>query len=397
MQGIQQQTIETIKVVISDGFHTEHTKPIEKEKQILHKKFDYAIGIGNHEADFDKKFLEHIGKEFTFHCASEPLDFRFLLPAVDGFEQKYIYVPPQTELFTTNEITLEPLGSSEINDPENEMLGEGLFYMKKKFKPMEQPLVTAKRHYLFFIDISGSMDHRISQSSILTNYYKNCNFNIQTTMNDWMKIPLYFSKELTFLKKNTIPLHKADGEDTLDTMIRIVSNMRHLKKLKSRIKLDFLIEYEKESVSIDDAFFQKFFQKNYHALLSNAEKNYIKLSQSLPVVSLHFQQPTNDTTAFSKQCVICYEKDKSELFSCLHFVCCYQCCLETIQHKYPPECPICRKPISWIGPCRRRTEKCIRCKLHPPSIYSYPSGEITHCKNCVSNTGCTIEIPFFFT
>lgn len=389
---------ETVKIIISDGFHTEYSKPIEGVKSFLHKKFDYAIGLGNHETDFDRVFLEFVGKQFNFHCVTEPFDFGFLQETNDDFQQEYIYLPPKSKFFSTKEIFTEPIEQFRIEHHENSgiSLDTGLFYETKRYEKMT-PKVEKKKHFLFFIDISGSMDNRILQSSILTNYYKNCNFFIQTTSESWSRIPLYFTQELIFVKDEPIPYNKVAEEDALDTMIRIVTKMEELKEMKSCEKVKYLLEYEKDVSSLENVAFQKYFQKNYYALLTNAEKYYLKLTNSFPVLSANICEPIENSHSFSRHCVICYENEKTELFSCLHFVCCYKCCLETIENKFLPECPICRETISWIGSCKRRLSKCIKCLQNIPSVYSYPSGEILYCRDCIPQSGESIHIPFFFT
>lgn len=383
---------ETVKIIISDGFHTEYSKPIEEIRDFLVKKFDYAIGLGNHDTDFDKIFLESIAENFNFHCVTQPFNFEFLRDA----SPEYIHLPPNSKILTSEEIYMEALQEKPKELESYSIENKGIYYENRKYQ-VEETNVPLKKHFLFFIDISGSMDNRILQSSIVTNYYRNCNFLIQSTGDMWRRIPIYFSQDITIITSDAIDFEKQEQENDTDTMIRIVTKLKDLKEDVTKKKIDYLVKYEEEVQKLGNVKFQKYFQKQYYSMLSNAEKIYLRLSKTFPNISTKVCEPIENIQSFSRHCIICYENDRTELFSCLHFVCCYRCCLETIGNKLIAECPICREPISWIGSCNYRANKCVHCSKNVPSVYSYPSGEITLCRTCFQDSEDTVQIPFFFT
>lgn len=385
-------SMETIKIIISDGFHTEYSKPIDDVKQFLFKKFDYAIGLGNHESDFDKIFLESIGKQFYFHCVTEPFDFGFLRNSLP----EYIELPPSSKVLTCTDLCTQKNDNPGLLSKPFIVEHKGIYHEKRRYV-VEESKVEHTKHYIFFIDISGSMDNRILQSSIVTNYYKNCNYRIETTRDEWTKIPIYNTQELIIVTSNHVSLDKKDNEDQSDVMIRIVTKLDELKEEKTRKKIDYIMKYEAEVDTLGHVNFKKYFHKQYYSILSNAERTYLKLSNSFPVVSTKVCEPIENMESFSPQCVICYENEKTELFNCLHFVSCYRCCLKLIGNKLTVECPICREEVSWIGTSKKRTDTCEECQKIRPSVFSYPSGEIILCQNCLTYSEDTIQIPFFFT
>lgn len=398
----QQKDVDSIKIIISDGFHTEHSKPIENIQHNLYKKFDYAIGLGNHDYDFDKKFLEYIGKLYHFHCVSDNFEFDFL---DDSSNQKYIYIPPDSRIFTMEKFHLKNIEENEIvyTNLEQNIIDSGLYFNTFQYE-YNPPKIQKKKHFIFFIDISGSMDNRILQSSILSDYYKNCNFFLQQTPSMWQKIPIYATKSITLLKDTNIPFLTQEQETAFDCMIRIIFHLTNMNSYPSFKKIKQMKEYEHEVLQLDNTKFKKYFQKQYHQILTDAEKKYIRLSNTFPTISVNIHEPTSTIENCSNNCIICYENKKTQLFSCLHFVCCHDCSIELMESKIIPECPLCRKAILWIGTCHYQTTKCIHCHENGTSIFSYPSGHVTTCHACCkklttfknASTG-EINIPFFST
>ena len=395
----EQENVDCVKIIISDGFHTEHSKPIENVKHNLYKKFDYAIGLGNHDSDFDKKFLEYIGNLYHFHCVSDNFEFDFL---DDSSHKEYIYIPPNSHIFTTEEFHLKNIHNDELllNNIEPHIIESGLYYNTFQYK-YNSPKTQQKKHFLFFIDISGSMDNRILQSSILSDYYKNCQFFLQQTPNVWKKIPIYTTKSITLLQTTDIPFQTEQEETSNDVMIRILFHLRKIKSYSSLQKMKQMKDYEQEVSKLNNVKFKKYFQKQYHQMLSKAEKKYAQLSYTLPTISVEINEPTNNIHECSDKCIICYENKKNQLFSCLHYVCCHDCCIELMDSKIIPECPLCRKIILWIGSCYYQTTRCIHCHENLSSVFSYPTGNVTSCYSCYKklksseNTSNEILIPFF--
>ena len=395
----ESEGLDCVKIIISDGFHTEHSKPIENIKHNLYKKFDYAIGLGNHDYDFDKKFLEYIGKLYHFHCVSDNFEFDFL---DDSSDKKHIFIPPNSDIFTTEEFNLINVNDNDLitNNIEEYKIDSGIYYNTFQFEYKSSKRQN-KKHFMFFIDISGSMDNRILQSSILSDYYKNCQFFLQQTPNIWKKVPIYTTKSITFLKKTDIPFQTNKQETVFDNMIRIMFHLREIKSYSSLQKMKQMKDYAEEVSKLDNTKFKKYFQKQYNQILSKAEKKYAELSNKLPIIPSKINETMNNLQECSDKCIICYENKKSQLFGCLHYTCCYDCCIELLDSKIIPECPLCRESISWIGSCYYQTTKCIHCHENQCSVFSYPVGNITSCYTCSkklnssNNKSSEILIPFF--
>ena len=356
-----------ISVIISDGYHT-----IDNERGItpsdissqLSKKFDYSIGLGN---DYDKNLLMDISNEF--HDNQTETMLQFLNIHLNKNENDFIILEPNTFFVCFQEY--------QMIDYENEC--------KNKYEPVEvghnqetfeinnTAMLTEneKKHFLFIIDISGSMDDTF-HSRIMENFYNDVHIYYGHTENKCKKIKFYDSKSKILIEKNTVKQPYTDNDIIFNTCLEIYD----IEKNPS-LKMQRLYSlYQKD---ISNIILKKFIRKKYNQLLSVEEKKMVVLLHN------EINSKSNNKEIYHEYdpiCSICYQNQKEILLSCFHIVSCKECTLKIINRVHPT-CPICRKEIEWLR-FIKMNDKCIKCLSNIPNVYFEPCSHILYCSDCFS-------------
>jgi hypothetical protein len=384
---------ETTSILISDGYHTmDNFRSVDYVKEKFYKKFDYSIGIGN---EFDSNLLEHIAN--TFSTQNDNNLFKFLFPYKDFV---YIHIPKDTFFVTNKKFNIL---SMDDNDPlieETDILKEerSEFVIKKTFHNLEKEkdksknLKPNKHHYLFIIDISGSMDDSI-YSCLLHDeqefdfFYGNFHTNNQFIKVNDPHVEIYFEAKKTELS----------WDSTMNEMNEIVFTCKKLSNIESHTQVDKLrLLYKLNDHQYMIESLNKFVRAKYNSLLNPAEKRMnLLLHENLTINYMNTKKKIKSIsdTPIENRCSICLSNPKNILFSCMHVACCFDCVLKLLEPYDIPSCPICRSTIDWIRYIynydTNNNPSCNKCKINLGDVFQNPCGHILYCSDCCdSNENC---------
>lgn len=366
IDGLEKLNInDYISVLISDGYHTrDNDRNISHQDVIsqLSKKFDYSIGLGN---DYDRNLLIELSKEL-YENQSETM-LQFLNEHLKKKENNYIIVEPNTFFVSFQEFQM-----SEVDDDDDRTCKSiEVGYDQETFEVENHITVDEKekKHFLFIIDISGSMDDSF-HSRIMENFYNDVHIFYGHTNNTKKKIKFYESKSKILIQKKTVENQYTDNDIVFNTCLEIYN----IEKDPS-MKMERLYSlYHKD---ISNTILKKFIRKKYNQLLTSEEKKMVVLLHN----EMNSRINNNETyKELNSVCSICYNNPKEILYSCLHCVCCKECTLKII-NKVNPTCPICRKDIEWLR-IIKMGKKCIKCSKNVPTIFQEPCCHLLYCSDC---------------
>lgn len=369
IEGLEKLNIKDyISVLVSDGYHT-----VDNERGItpedihlqLHKKFNYSIGLGN---DYDRTLLSNISKEL-YENQSETM-FQFLNGYLKKKENNSIILEPNTFFVSFQEFYIvDNHQDEETTLKKYNLIEKG--QNQETYEIKENTMITEKekKHFLFIIDISGSMDDTF-HSRIMENFYNDVHIYYGNTEKTRKKIKFYDSQSKILVEKKNDENQSSENDIIFD----ICQEIYNIEKDPS-LKMERL--YSLYHKNISNTILKKFIRKKYNELLSTEEKKMVVLLHNEINSKINHKEIYQE---YEPICSICYQNPKEILFSCFHTVSCKDCSLKII-NRIHPTCPICRKEIEWLRIIKMK-EKCIHCSENIPTIYQEPCSHILYCSEC---------------
>ena len=173
----------TLSFITSDGQQTTIVSPDSSiEEDDLTNFFDYSVGIGNQETDFDKPFLIKISKNFVFGKSSEIINKSIynILENIRATSKKidelHVYIPPHIKVSSLCDKTIINVDADimmeemqNIVEVEPKEIVDFVWIQDENnytfaFKVnMNEDEINKKKyvHLIFVIDISSSMDESL--------------------------------------------------------------------------------------------------------------------------------------------------------------------------------------------------------------------------------------------
>lgn len=390
-------------IILSDGFHTadesnNSTLSLNEIKDYLKNKFTYSIGLGN---DFDSNLLDHISISKKNNL-EEGRIFDFLFN--DNNRNPFYYkIKPKSFFITDNLVTIVDKKNNFdtkniINIDDNidsnysiEYKEKAEYYRININKGAKAKAKTKPKHYLFAIDISGSMDDLFSRttkkssSQIHYFYTKKC-INIALENNSSI---FYISKSNFQPDQKTIEEWiEQDFSEYSDELfytcvcLYFVINLPH-----NRIQL--LHKLLKKSFK--DDFIKNFVEGQYDDILTIGEKRMnaflnTKINDIFEIVSPPSPEVFEKDNIMN--CCICYSKKKRIIFNCGHFCICFKCSVRLLEESNNnlniSTCPICRETVKYIRKVTFPDKiQCIRCKINLANVYQESCTHALYCSTCV--------------
>ena len=364
--------LDTISIIISDGYHTIDNDTgisLDNIMKKLKKYFHYSIGLGN---DYDKNLLENISKEF-YSNQTETM-FYFLDKYFKKKKDNYIIMEPDTFFLSFQEFKMKDIQTDEILYGDTTLLEEGNYQKTYKINSSYYDTTINKRHFLFVIDISGSMDDTF-HSRIMETFYNDVNIHYNHSGNSKKMIEFYdINSKIMIEKKQTKSEYLSKNDEILD----ICKNVYEIEK-NNDIKWEKL--YQLYNRDIENQILKKFIRKKYNSLLTNDEKKLIVLLHN----DIKINKIINDTVHLNDNiCILCYENQRNILLSCFHVSSCLDCTLKIMNslQTINPQCPVCRNIIEWARFIKIENKKCTECSKNIACVYQEPCGHILYCNNC---------------
>jgi hypothetical protein len=367
--------LKQVSVVISDGHHTvddETNISLDTIESILEKRFDHAIGLGN---EFDRNLMQKIGK--TFHETQTDNMFNFLQQDLYQDHRNYIILPPDTFFVSCSEFKkIEDYNSLENNTEDIECVERGRCqdsFILKERQPRQEG---EKKHYVFVIDISGSMDDCFL-SRVVESYYQDANFFYHKTKGKRTCIQFFDDRPLISIKKLENSMYVENINDS------IIKTCFIFYEMENDVEKDIIKLYSLYNKVFDNFQFQRFVKKKYKNLLSNGQQYLLNLihEEITPINNWN-----TETTLYEKDlelCPICVSNNRNVVLSCSHMISCINC-IEKLLDGMKHECPICRTPITWLRLCKfpNDTFKCIECETNTINVLNIHSGKAEYCTLC---------------
>ncbi len=380
----------TTSILISDGYHTmDNFRTVDYVKTKFENKFDYTIGIGN---EFDSILLNHISK--TFLTQNDNNLFKFLFPYEDFV---HILIPKES-FFVCNK-NFETISVDEtMNLSETDVFSTSSndFVEKKKFYNFKQNTSHESRHhYLFIIDISGSMDDSIYSCLLhdeeeLYFFYDKFDKDTMIQVKD-PEVEIYFEKKS--LPCTIYQDYKIDTYHEYNEILVTCKSIFQMDTDPTINKLEFLFKLNHNLYRQNNL--KKFVEAKYNSILSPSEKRMnLLLNENLTVTYMDSNVKTITEISVENRCSICLSKPKNILFSCHHVACCFDCVLQLLEPYDIPSCPICRSNIEWIRYIKNYDSNniaCKKCKKNLGDVFQNPCSHIVYCSECCdSNEYCAI-------
>lgn len=368
----KRKNLETISIIISDGYHTiDNDTGISLDDIIekLKKNFHYSIGLGN---DFDKNLLENISHEL--HSNQTETMFYFLEKYFRKKINNYIVIEPDTFFLSFQEFKMKETDKNNFSDINISLMEEGNYQNTYKINSSYHDKVLTKKHFLFVIDISGSMDDTF-HSRIMENFYNEVNIHYNYSGNSKKMIEFYDLNSKIIIQKREIKKEYLSENDQILDICKDIYDIENNPEIKWK-KL-----YELYNRNIENQILKKFIRKKYNSLLTNDEKKFIVLLHN----DIKINKNINDTITINNNiCKICYENHQTILLSCFHISSCIDCTLKIMNslHTTNPHCPVCRKTIDWVRFIKLKNIKCMNCSKNIACIFQEPCGHILYCNGC---------------
>lgn len=371
----------TISIIVSDGHHTIDTeKNVEEIKDLLYDKFDYSIGIGT---EFDSNLLSTVAKNFL--GKNDNNLFNFLFHSLDNIK---VEIPKNTFFVSSSKFTEQMSSPDQISMAQS--VETSLTCSKHSYTNLIFDSNHERKHYLFIIDISGSMDDSIYSCLISSNRDENSFFYNKFTED---KVLLMESDEVDLYLSNDSNDANEDFEiykkynysyNNIDEIFITCKTFFYLNPSSTQEKLEQL--YLLNHNLYRDENLKNFVRSNYNSLLSYSERkmnNLLHERISHPIMDNRCVQ-INDID-FENRCSICLQNTKNILFSCHHVTCCFECVLKLLEPLEYPSCPICRERIMWLRHCipyDSNNLSCKSCEINMGDLYQDGCNHILFCSQC---------------
>jgi hypothetical protein len=416
-----------LSVVLSDGYHTNFIADNENISEELENTFDYSVGIGNHDSDFDKELLKSVAKQFTFgsneYIIIDLLQNILIEPTVVSQKDVSVIIPPCISFISflhTNAYVLTHLDDAlpeETKIPIRHGNNYRTVILGSSEKETEKP--KDKMHFIFTVDVSASMEESLNNniSGLQLTYGSNSsnlepkkiffsNENIYTILNFRPDIrPL-----IIFTEESTE--HIFTLQDDKLTLITFESQEDHNKEMEDLVVS--ILEFEAlKDYHFDDKMYNNFLANMfYEASLSyNAESEYFGVwfkvlqefvNKSLTPVErkfykLFYSSPTMITTVNTTDeeidneahlCIVCCKNQRNTLFKCMHVTMCSMCA-QTLTNNSTLKCIVCRANTTWLKQCRfiHQNLRCITsdCQKKVSVMFS-PCNHVVYCQTCFQSS-----------
>lgn len=396
----------TISIIISDGFHTDMRfhihNSLEFVKESLENIFKFSIGIGQ---SFDEELLSIIGQEYICNNSYKTFDFLFK-------ENKNILIPKDKFIFS-EEIEFN-IKEKEENDLYEEILDhhqEDSSYYRKLCIKKDDVSEGNKKHFIFVVDTSGSMDDSLLIRDNQENFLKPTqHFHLNEFKEDTLINVSFIPKEggrlyvettkakdkfkniyefLDFIKTN----EHGNTDDQIYLACKGISLLNKITDKKEKIERHHQFSFHNYFNYIK---IKNFIKDNYERSLTLSEQTFNILLHS-PIDRIYMDQNITkyDNSSSHHICSICYINHTEVLFSCNHSFCCFQCTLSLIDRNKGLHCicPICRQSCQYIRLLRFREENskvCLQCGLNLCDVYYNPCSHIAFCVECSNNKNSVI-------
>lgn len=401
-----------VSFICSDGYHTNFSNDTNTLRQNLEGYFDYALGLGNSDTEFDKELLMRISKQFVFGRHGSA--FKKILAQVEEIstineESACFYIPPGNEIIVFNSPVVDNVNfvePTQCNFDIHYNYDVGLKQSIIQLGNYTQYTSHAPKHYIFVIDISASMDeHLLSGDQVLTLPTSHSPIKRLENTEMWTRISCQLDKHRTLM---------IGGQVNGTIYINIGENFAKLVPNNINYKInswDKVYEYF-NSLENANVFEDKHFQsRSIHDDYSAFKKDDMS-EQAKSILQSHFEmqmsQITNgDKRTFSnieknknhkprsiefevqevdslepETCLICCVNKRNIVFNCFHVAVC-SACTSTMLSTLEIKCPVCRKRVSWMKTCRYINMKCLTLGCNNKiSTYHNPCGHIYYCNTC---------------
>ena len=398
--NLEKSSLDVISVIISDGYHTldnDTDISVDEITSKLEKKFLYSIGLGT---DYDAELLTTISSEF--HSNQTENMFYFLEKYFSHKEENFFIIEPDSFFVSFEEF--HPCLHFQENESKNTLqnfpiIETDSFHKKIRVCPYPSensnsisstPSVFEKKHFLFIVDISGSMDDSF-HSRIMETFYNDIHIYYYQNDSSLKKIKFYSRETDILLYQNSIDNNSLILSEN-DEIVKTCKNLSDIERNKDIVQLYQL--YQKNTYQ--NQYLKKLVRKKYNMILSSDEKKLVVLLHNeIDNISTFFD---NISDKFDKTCSICYSRDRNILLSCFHIISCTECTLKIIQ-KINPICPFCRKKIKWVR-FLKLLNKCIKCSINIATYYQEPCGHLLFCSECFhpeeTCSICSTKITSYF-
>ena len=362
--------LEQVSVIVTDGYHTvddETNISLDNITTILTNRFDHAIGMGN---DFDKDLLLKIGKEF--HETQSDSMFNFLNQ--NFVKGNKITIPANTFFVSSNEYKLSDSSNQEEDTTNLICIERGK--KQKTFQLQDEHVPSShKKHYIFVIDISGSMDDCF-YSRIVQNYYDDVKFFYDYTVDQPQIIQFYDKNPKVTLLQDPNDIFEETKNDEVVTLCKIIHEIESSGENRAE-NINSLYLSKTENGDL-----HRFLKRKINDILTISEQNFYLLLHNDAVPCNNFTESVVYENT-NENCLICTEKKRDMLFSCCHVVSCKDCTLKILENNRI-ECPVCRKQIIWIRQClfKKNEMKCITCNENMVNVIQLPCRHSYHCYHC---------------
>ena len=374
--------LETTSIIISDGYHTvddETNISLQEITQRLRKRFDHSIGLGN---EVDKDLLEKLSK--NSHEVQNEFMFSFLNIDFFSNENNFIHIPENTFF-----VSLQEYRQSEITETRDnktfQVTENGSLQDTFQYTENIVPIDGEKKHYIFVIDISGSMDDTFN-SRLLEDFYQEINYFYQKTNNVPLQLSFYDEQPMIMIEKQKQESVSSTTHDEIFTTCKEIHEMENgnCDDISEKMYEIFNRQYENSTL-------RKFIKKKYNELVSPTKQKLLKLFHSVLVPQDNNHFPSSSYEPDMELCPLCFIKPRTILFSCSHLVCCLDC-IEKMIELNKLQCPLCRTEIQWLRKCQfvNNSIKCTDCE-NTVNIFQHPCQHVVSCFLChMEDTTCRI-------
>ena len=245
----------TISFIASDGHQTAITS-LNTIEEDLNNFFDYSVGIGNHETDFDKFFLEKISKNFVFGKSVESINkalytvLESIRTTAKNIDEIHMYIPPHIKVYSlcdNDVINIDSDIISEFNVVDNNIndivdfiwIKENKNYVLTFKDKLNLENVDKKKyvHLILVIDISSSMEEPLD---LYSSYLSPTSFidygDTHEVMQSMALVQDFMWKRITF--KNFINIYLYCTFNPLPDYILVEYNQELYKLICTNIKSD---------------------------------------------------------------------------------------------------------------------------------------------------------------
>lgn len=412
----------TISIILTDGHHTvDHNMSLEKVTFALKKKFDYGIGLGD---DYDHDLLHNISKNIIIPDNKENI-FNFLFNKNDFFhfqlEPNNFYIFDNMISFIDDNIINNEISNESMENSKQsiQICSENddykLFELKKTLtKTNHTENEKEKLHYLFVVDISGSMDDFLFSDS-----HSQTNSTPDKTLFNYFHWPKNNKpKYIQILNKTNKLLSNIYLSDKIDQKLKSfdISQMKdefhsledeffytcfYLFCLKTKPHQKVQIWYRILKINYKNDILKDFVENEYNTLLSIGEQRmnvFLNVKIDSNKENVNFTIIEDNKAEDIKKCSICFSKNKRVLFSCGHFALCFKCTVEILNNTKDHmslSCPICRDNIRYIRKIifpNINDIHCIKCKTSIANVFQDTCCHTIYCSKCIdtNNKFCDV-------